>query len=212
VLDASEEPQLEDDGWFRRLAVRAPEEGITCLFALNKCDLKKTYADAYRKLWEEIRAEKESPLEPEWFNISALRGDGVDALLDRLFQLMPPGPLLFPEDVLTDYPRKLNIGDIIREKLFHRLRHELPHAVAVWVEDITEKDGKWLVEAFIYVERPSQKAIVIGKKGRLLKRVQAEAEKELSEMYEVPVELDLWVKVEKNWRKNFWILRKLGYA
>jgi GTP-binding protein Era len=208
VLDASAAPELEDDGWFRRIA----REEAPCVFALNKTDRKPDRSDAYRKLWEEIRTEKESPQQPVWASVSALKGDGMTGLLDTLFTVVPEGPPLFPDDILTDYPRKLNIADVIREKLFHRLHEELPHAVAVWVEEIDEREKKWVVEASIYVERHSQKGIVIGEKGRLLKWVREQAEKELYEMYGVRFQLKLWVKVEKNWRKNFWILKKLGYA
>ena len=208
VLDASSKPELEDDGWFRRLT----REEVPCIIALNKSDRKADHADAYRQLWDEIKAEKESGQQPLWTTVSALKGDGMAALLDTLFQSVPEGPPLFPDDILTDYPRKLNIADVIREKLFHRLHDELPHAVAVWVERIDEQEKKWTVEASIYVERHSQKGIVIGEKGRLLKWVREQAEKELYEMYGVRFKLKLWVKVEKNWRKNFWILKKLGYA
>jgi GTP-binding protein Era len=133
-------------------------------------------------------------------------------LLDTLFETVPAGPPLFPDDILTDYPRKLNMADVIREKLFYRLHEELPHAIAVWIENIDEGDKKWMVDATIYVERHSQKGIVIGEKGRLLKWVREQAEKELYEMYGVRFKLKLWVKVEKNWRKNFWMLKKFGYA
>jgi GTP-binding protein Era len=136
----------------------------------------------------------------------------MSALLDQLLLTVPEGPLLFPEDILTDYPRKLNMADVIREKLFFRLHDELPHAVAVWIESIDERENKWVVNATIYVERHSQKGIVIGNKGRLLKWVREQAEKELYEMYGVRFQLKLWVKVEKNWRKNFWMLKKFGYA
>ena len=208
VIDGSTKPELEDDGWFRRLT----REEVPCIIALNKSDRKANHAEAYRQLWEEIKAEKESTLQPLWATVSALKGDGMAALLDTLFKSVPEGPPLFPENILTDYPRKLNIADVIREKLFHRLHDELPHAVAVWVEGIEEQEKKWTVEASIYVERHSQKGIVIGEKGRLLKWVREQAEKELYEMYGVRFKLKLWVKVEKNWRKNFWILKKLGYA
>ena len=208
VLDASIAPELEDDGWFRRIA----REDVPCVFALNKIDRKPDRSDRYRALWEEIKAEKESGRQPVWAAVSALQGDGMAGLLDTLFATVPEGPPLFPDDILTDYPRKLNIADVIREKLFHRLHEELPHAVAVWVEEIDEQENKWVVEASIYVERHSQKGIVIGEKGRLLKWVREQAEKELHEMYGVRFKLKLWVKVEKNWRKNFWILKKLGYA
>jgi GTP-binding protein Era len=208
VLDASAKPWQEDDGWMRRLI----RDNRPCIILLNKTDLGASFADAYRELWNQVATEKKSELRPVWVDGSALNGEGLTELTDALFGLVPPGPPLFPEEMLTDYPRKLNMADIIREKLFDRLHDELPHSLAVWVETINEGDKKWVVEADIYVERNSQKGIVIGAKGRQLKSVQYEAGKELAEMYDVPVTVKLWVKVEKNWRKNFWILRKLGYA
>jgi GTPase len=114
--------------------------------------------------------------------------------------------------VLTDYPRKLNIADIIREKLFGLLREELPHSVAVWIDDIGESDAGWQIDAMIYVNKSSQKGIVIGEKGRLLRKVKRSAEAELTEMYGRPVRLHLWVKVEDHWTRNFWLLKKFGYA
>jgi GTPase len=208
VLDQSHKPEQEDDGWFRRLT-RAE---VPLIIALNKADRNSDYAEQYKTLWAEIKAEKESSQEPQWIPCSALHGAGMTKLLTRLFETVPLGPPLFPEDILTDYPRKLNIADVIREKLFYRLHDELPHAIAVWVEDIIEGEKKWSVEASIYVERHSQKGIVIGEKGRLLKWVREQAEKELHQMYGVRFKVTLWVKVEKDWRKNFWMLKKLGYA
>jgi GTP-binding protein Era len=208
VLDASSKPALEDDGWFRRIS----RDEAPCIIALNKCDRSPDRSADYKALWEEIKAEKESAKEPVWAAVSALKGDGMADLLGTLFENLPVSPPLFPDDILTDYPRKLNIADVIREKLFHRLHDELPHAIAVWVEDIVEEEKKWTVDASIYVERHSQKGIVIGEKGRLLKWVREQAEKELYEMYGVRFKVKLWVKVEKDWRKNFWILKKLGYA
>ncbi len=208
VLDGSKKPALEDDGWFRRIA----REEMPCIIALNKSDIHHDRSADYKTLWQEIKEEKESVQEPIWTSVSALHGDGMAALLDTLFEQVPPGPALFPEDILTDYPRKLNMADVIREKLFFRLHDELPHSVAVWIEDIDEQEKKWTVDATIYVERHSQKGIVIGEKGRLLKWVREQAEKELYEMYGVRFKLKLWVKVEKNWRKNFWMLKKFGYA
>jgi len=208
VLDGSKKPALEDDGWFRRIA----REEASCIITFNKNDLHSDRVADYKALWKEIKEEKESGLEPIWASVSALHGDGMATLLDTLFEQVPPGPALFPEDILTDYPRKLNMADVIREKLFFRLHDELPHSIAVWIEDIDEQEKKWSVAATIYVERHSQKGIVIGEKGRLLKWVREQAEKELYEMYGVRFKLKLWVKVEKNWRKNFWMLKKFGYA
>jgi GTP-binding protein Era len=209
VLDASSKPELEDDGWFRRLT---READVPCVIALNKSDRQPDRSEQYKAMWEEIRADRQSDKEVIWMQVSALKGDGMPGLLSNLFKTVPEGDALFPDDILTDYPRKLNIADVIREKLFHRLHDELPHAVAVWVEDIHEQEKKWDIDVSIYVERHSQKGIVIGEKGRLLKWVREQAEKELYEMYGVRFKLKLWVKVEKNWRKNFWILKKLGYA
>lgn len=208
VLDSSAPPWQEDEGWMRRLA-----SGETpALFFLNKSDLGGRHTQAFHSLWETIREEKQGGLDPVWIEGSAQAGDELPALTTALFSLLPPGSPLFPEEMLSDYPRKLNIADVIREKLFGLLRQELPHSIAVWVETIDEAESGWKISADIYVERHSQKGIVIGEKGRRLKSVKHHAEKELSEMYGIPVRLTLWVKVEKDWRKNFWILRKLGYA
>ena len=167
-------------------------------------------ADAYRAAW--LAAGREAPKSGEVFEVSATTNEGVVALCDRLLALMPVGPLLFPADVLTDYPRKLNIGDVVREKLFHELREELPHAVTVWIDEVDEAPEGWTVRGSVYVTKPSQKGIVIGDKGRLLRKVKRAAEIELQVMYNVPVSLDLWVKVEPNCNRNFWLLKKFGYA
>jgi len=208
VLDASARPWQEDEGWMRRLM----KDETPCTVLLNKCDLGASFSESCRTLWAEVAAEKDAAGNAVWIEGSALTGAGSGDLLNALFDAVPEGPPLFDGDMLTDYPRKLNIADVVREKLFARLDDELPHCVAVWVETISEGENGWAIEADIYVERHSQKGIVIGSKGRLLKSVKYESEKELKEMYGVPVNVKLWVKVEKNWRKNFWILRKLGYA
>ena len=208
VLDASSPMWQEDEGWMRRLM----KNETPCVILLNKTDLGTQHLESYRECWNKLAEEKGSALEPVWIEASALNGDGLPELSDALFALMPEGPHLFPEEILTDYPRKLNISDVIREKYFERLHDELPHCLAIWVETIEETPAKWKVEAEVYVERHSQKGIVIGQKGRLLKSVQYQAEKELKEMYGVPFKVKLWVKVEKDWRKNFWMLKKLGYA
>ena len=133
-------------------------------------------------------------------------------MMDVLFDLAEPGPALFPEDVVTDYPRKLAIADVVREKLLQRLRDEVPHEVGVAVKDLYEnRKGGWDVAVTIYVNRPSQKGIVIGPRGSLLKAVRQSAEPELSDMFGVKVQLELWVKVEPNWMKNNRLLAEMGY-
>ncbi|MDT8389105.1 MAG: GTPase Era [Lentisphaeria bacterium] len=210
VLDGSERPFEEDDGWMRKIAKQA----LPAVIVLNKIDLGTPYADEYRAQWEDIsRKNPDHCAAVPWFDISAANHDGVAELVQALFDRVPLGPPLFSEDVLTDFPRKLAMGDVIREKLFHELHDELPHAIAVGVNHIDESpETGWLAHADIYVNRPSQKGIVIGQKGRLLRKIKRLAEKDISDMYDVPVTLELWVKVEKDWAKNFWILRQLGYA
>ena len=136
---------------------------------------------------------------------------GCDALLDALYGLAEPGPALFPDDIVTDYPRKLAIADVVREKLIQRLHDEVPHEVGVLVDDLDERDGRWNVAVTIYVNRPSQKGIVIGQRGCNLKAVRMSAGPELSDMFGVKVNVELWVKVEPNWMKNNRLLAEMGY-
>ena len=225
VFDASHEPQLEDDGWMRRVAKEAPEK---CVFALNKCDRSPFYESMFRDLWktavadvQQLQAEKAkktgAPVnvptcEPVWVTACGIKKGGCDSLQDALFALAEEGPALFPEDIVTDYPRKLAIADVIREKLLQRLQDEVPHEVGVVVADLDDRrEDVWDVSVTIYVNRPSQKGIVIGPGGRLLKEVRLSAEPELSEMFDLKVRLDLWVKVVPNWMKNNRILAEMGY-
>jgi GTP-binding protein Era len=224
IMDRSVKPALEVDGWMRRLA---RETEASLLFVLNKCDQPDRSGSELKTLWQTICEDNRDPGNPdgdssvpapasshhvEWREVSAATGEGVDALRDELLASMPGGPLLFPEDIVSDFPRKLAIGDVIREKFFHRLHQELPHSIAVWVEHLQEQDKKWAIEAHVYVRQNSQKGMVIGSKGRVLKAVRSEAASELHDIYGVDIKLTLTVKVIKDWDKNFWILRKLGYA
>ena len=217
VFDAAHEPQREDDGWMRRVAKEAPAK---CVFALNKCDRAPFYETMFRDLWRDVLAERAAaakedappPPEPVWVKACGIRPNGCDALMDALFGLAEPGPALFPEDIVTDYPRKLAIADVIREKLLQRLHDELPHEIGVVVADVDERRrSSWDVAATIYVNRPSQKGIVIGPGGSLIKAVRMSAEPELSDIFGVRVRLELWVKVVPNWMKNNRILAEMGY-
>ena len=224
VFDAAHEPQLEDEGWMRRVVKERPDKVV---FALNKCDRSPFYETMFRDLWKEVTTGTTCslpvdagttsttgslPVVPRWVTCCGIRKGGCDALLDALFDLSTPGPALFPEDVVTDYPRKLAIADVVREKLIQRLRDEVPHEVGVAVKDLYEnRKGGWDVAVTIYVNRPSQKGIVIGPRGSLLKAVRQSAEPELSDMFGVKVQLELWVKVEPNWMKNNRLLAEMGY-
>ena len=211
VFDAAHEPQLEDEGWMRRVVKEHPEKVV---FALNKCDRSPFYETMFRDLWKEVTTGTTGslPVVPRWVTCCGIRKGGCDTLLDVLYDLAAPGPALFPEDVVTDYPRKLAIADVVREKLIQRLRDEVPHEVGVAVKDLHEDRKRgWDVAVTIYVNRPSQKGIVIGPRGSLLKAVRLSAEPELSDMFGVKVRLELWVKVEPNWMKNNRLLAEMGY-
>lgn len=206
VLDPSTPLRDEDEGWMRKLA----REELPLIFVLNKRDLNWPYEQAYRAAWERCCGEqKRGAL---WMSVSAVSGAGIEDLLAVLFDVVPEGPPLFPEEMLTDFPRKLAIGDVIREKYFHVLHDEIPHDLAVRVGDIEETDTAWTIYADILINRPTQKGIIIGEKGRLLRKVKREATQDLESMYERKITLVLWIKVEKNWAKNHWILKQLGYV
>ncbi|HOE61446.1 MAG TPA: GTPase Era [Kiritimatiellia bacterium] len=209
VFDGGNRPHLEDDGWMRR--VLFAEHPV--VFVLNKSDRSPFYETAFKAQWETVQTEKQMRREVVWVTTSAIHPAGAVDLVDRIFALATPSDhYLFPEDVVTDYPRKLTIADVIREKFLVRLYEEVPHELGVKVENIDEQPHGWTVSVTIYVNRPSQKGLVIGPKGRTLKYVRQCAEPELSDLFGVKVVLDLWVKVEKDWMKNFWLLRQMGYA
>ena len=208
VVDATRTPSEEDEGWIRRLV---PSD-IQAVVALNKIERGRKHADEYQALWKEICQEKEIDKAVHWHEISARNGQGVDDLVEALYSLCPNGPPLFPEDLVSDFPRKLAIADIVRERFFYHLQQELPHAIAVHVENLEEDEDKMRIEADVYVNKHSQKGIVIGNKGRILKKVTREAEEELEKIYEKKARLKLWVKVQKDWIRNYWLLKKLGYC
>ena len=151
----------------------------------------------------------DSPVVP----LSALVGDGLPLLVGEIIQRLPVSPPFFPEEQLTDQTERFLVAEIIRERLFHHTGEEIPYAIAVAVEDFDESRRPELVHirAVIYVEKDSQKGIVIGKGGRLLKRVGQEAREEAEQLLQSKVFLDLWVKVWKNWRKDPRALRQFGY-
>jgi GTP-binding protein Era len=145
--------------------------------------------------------------------LSALTGDGAPDLVAAISNLLPASPPLYPLDQGTESTERFLAGELIRERLLHHTAQEVPHAVAVLIEEFDESRRPELVRlrAVIYVERQSQKAIIIGKAGSLLKKVGAEARAEIEKLLGAKVFLELWVKVWKNWRKDPRALRMLGY-
>jgi GTP-binding protein Era len=147
------------------------------------------------------------------FLVSATRGDGVDAFVTALFSRLSEGPAFYPEEDLTDLPMRFIAKEVIREKLFDLLEEEIPYSVAVQIEEYKEEPEKNLVRirADVLVERESQKGIVIGKGGGLLKKVGTSARLELEKETGARVYLELFVKVEREWSRSESMLRRLGY-
>ncbi len=178
------------------------------ILAINKIDLIEkdrllpmiaAYAEAFRL--EEI------------IPISALKADGLDRLHQLLIKYLPIGLPFYPEDMITDQPERFFVAELIREKIFEKYGEEIPYSTAVAIEEFRERDqGKDYIRAVIYVERDSQKAIVIGKQGMALKQVGQIARQEIELFLGRPVYLELFVKVKEKWRQNETVLRELGFS
>jgi GTPase len=148
---------------------------------------------------EEIKAVREFT---EYLPISAKTGEGLDRLRDAILQKLPEGPAYFPPDYLTDQPERFLAAELIRERILRETRQEVPHAVAVVVDDWDEKPKITRISATIYVERDGQKAIVIGAKGASLKKIGTLARQEMETMFARKIFLELFVKVRKDWRES----------
>ncbi len=145
------------------------------------------------------------------FAISALVGTEVERLSAAIMGTLPEGPQYYPDDMITDQPERFIVGELIREKVLHSTREEVPHSVAVEVTAMKEKPDIVYVEAVIYVERDSQKGILIGSKGSMLKEIGAKARADIEGLLDTKIFLDLWVKVKKDWRNEERALKQLGY-
>lgn len=194
-------------GDLRVAGVLKEKRGSAKLFlVLNKIDLvQKT-----RLLPMLDRAMKEFGIDEAW-PVSAKKGDNCPELLEGVISALPEGPPLFPEDTLTDQPERALTSEIVREKILHRTREEIPHATAVAIERWEDgADGLTRIDATILVEREGQKAIVIGKGGEMLKQIGTEARLEIEKLLGRRVGLKLWVKVRSHWRDDEGTLRDLG--
>ena len=214
VLDSSIPPHDEDLGWMNKLA----REETPVFAILNKTDRACRRAD-YEAAWSGTvarRRERDAAYAPppwRWFELSALTRDGIPALLDALRAAMPEGPPAFPTDQIADDPMPYFIADVVRAQINARLKDELPHAIAVATDRVEERpDGSVHAAATIYVEKATQRPIVIGNKGRMIRDIRHAAEKDLSSIFGAHHHLDLWVKVEPDWSRNYWMLKKFGYV
>ncbi|MFC5405109.1 GTPase Era [Cohnella soli] len=144
--------------------------------------------------------------------VSALNGNNVNALLDTLSKYLQEGPMYYPADQVTDHPEQFVCAELIREKLLQQTREEIPHSIAVEIESMSvQSNGLVNIGAVIYVERDSQKGIIIGKQGALLKEVGRQAREDMEKLLGSKIYLELWVKVNKDWRNRESLLKTLGY-
>ncbi len=190
----------------RLIAERLVESGAEVIVAVNKVD-RASRSETVTQLAEAA----DWPFE-DYFPISAVTGEGVAEMLAEVAARLPEGPQFYPEDMTTDQPESFVVAEIVREKFLDRLRDELPHALVVRLEDLEQRrDGLIDITADVIVERNSQKGIVIGKGGSLLKTAGTEAREELEAMFGEKVNLDLRVVVEKDWQRNPQLLDRLGF-
>ncbi|MDR1420166.1 MAG: GTPase Era [Treponema sp.] len=207
MLDASRPPGSEEDA-VAGLLQGLPESGGKLAAAVNKIDAPG--ADTGKA--QAFLAEKLPRLEPERiFAVSALKNEGIPALLSCLFSMAAPGEPFYPEDIYTDQDVRFRVAEIVREKAMLRLREELPHSVYVDVADAELRDGgkRLWVRAFIMVERESQKGMVIGKGGELVRAIRIAAEKDLARIFEWKIDLDIRVKTSRDWRHSDAVLKRI---
>jgi GTP-binding protein Era len=144
--------------------------------------------------------------------ISALSGNNVTTLLDQIIRYLPEGPQYYPADQVTDHPEQFVCAELIREKILHLTREEIPHSIAVQIEDMkVQENGLVRISAVIFVERDSQKGIIIGKQGALLKEIGQKARHDIEALLGSKTFLELWVKVKKDWRNQERVLKDLGF-
>ena len=143
--------------------------------------------------------------------VSALKNDNTEELLKCIMQYLPYGPAFYDEDTITDQPQRQIVAELIREKALRCLEEEIPHGIAVIIEKMKRRGKIFDIEATIICERESHKGIIIGKQGAMLKKIGSGARKDIEELLESKVNLQLWVKVKKDWRDSDFLLKNFGY-
>lgn len=178
------------------------------ILLINKCDLLSD---------EEISMIKSMYIGLNIFDniipISALNDENIDKYIDLVKEMLPEGPLYYPNDMITDKNERFIVSEIIREKALQNLSNEIPHGIFIRIDDFKKRDNKNLYDIYasIIVERPSHKEIVIGKNGRKIKDIGMKARKEIQSFMDAKINLKLWVKVEKDWRKKQKLVKRFGY-
>ncbi len=178
------------------------------ILVINKIDLVKkeeilAFIDAYRKCLDFA----------EIIPVSALKGENKQQLIDVIFRYLPEGPMYYDEDTITDQPERQIVAELIREKALRLLSDEIPHGIAVSIDQMKERpEGNMMdISATIVCERDSHKGIIIGKQGAMLKNIGMQARREIENLLDTKVFLQLWVKVKKEWRDSDFLIKNYGY-
>lgn len=182
---------------------------IPIILLVNKIDtIKKD------ELLNIISMYSEEEIFDEIIPISAISGDGTDIYLDTLKKYLKPGPMFYPDDMITDRNERFIVSELIREKGLKYLKEEVPHGLAISIEKFKKREDKNMydIECNIYVERETHKGIIIGKGGSMLKQIATEAREDAERLLDAKVNLQIWVKVEKNWREKENLVKKFGYS
>lgn len=202
ILDVSEAPQKPD--FYIAETISASRGDAKVILVLNKIDLAndKTDFSAFEALIEHDATVK----------VSALEEDGIETLLEATIEQLPLGPRYYPIDQVSDLNMRFISAEVVREKVILNTEKEIPHSVAIEITEYKDRENRTDIYAVIYVEKDSQKGIVIGKGGNMIKKIGTEARIELEKMLDRQVFLDLRVKVLKNWRSNEQFMRRVGYT
>ena len=196
------EKELKDEVFFNRIN----KLDVPVLLLINKVDTSDQSI-----LEEQVAYWKEKVPRAEIFPISALRNFQTEVVFNRIIELLPESPAFFPKDQLTDKPERFFVNEIIREKILLHYKKEIPYSVEVETESFADSETIIHIRSVIMVERESQKGIIIGHKGEALKRVGVEARTDLEKFFGKQIHLELFVKVNKDWRSNARQLRRFGY-
>ena len=196
------EQELKDEAFFNKIT----NSKIPVLLLLNKIDKSNQ-----EQLETQVQFWAEKVPNAEIFPISALEGFNVKEVFNRIIDLLPESPAFYPKDQLTDKPERFFINETIREKILLHYKKEIPYAVEIETEEFFEEEKIIRIRSVIMVERETQKGIIIGHKGSALKRVGVEARKDLEAFFGKQIHLEMYVKVNKNWRSNQNQLKRFGY-
>ncbi len=203
------EPDEKVGSGDQRIAEALSKNPTPVILVINKIDTKPK-----EELLKTIDAYSKKMEFSEILPLSAKTGEGVRELIDVLYSYLPEGPKFYEEDTVTDQPVRQIVAELIREKTLRLLSEEVPHGIAVSVDQMKFNPGKkglYQIDATIVCEKDSHKGIIIGKQGHMLKRIGMEARKEMEQMLECKVNLNLWVKVKKDWRDSDFLLKNFGF-